>query len=454
MLFNKRNKNKVALLLIAGTLTACNPQKTSSDGESSESPSDTVTQAHHDEGPTASADRSVAAPDVIELTSDQLRIGAVSLGKIDYRNLGQRLLVNGRLAVPAQSQITISALLGGFIRSIPLLPGQRVLKGQVLARIEYPELIQLQQDYAENHSRLTYLEAEFARQKELSEQNVSALKVFQQTKSDLGATQARLRGLAQRIRLVGLSPQAALDGKFSALYAVVAPVTGVITRIMATAGQFVQPSYIIAGLTSSQGLYAELTVFEKDLPQLREGQRVTIRLTNENGRERAGHIKLINRSIEADRSVRVVAQLDQADARLAPNTFLKATLDLGSSRVTALPEGAIVSAEGKDYIFIQTDEKALGKHEPGRRTNPEEEAEHAKQEEQDHHPGETEPPGRAGPTVQFKQIPVRRGVTEDGYSQVILPANLDLTKTQVVIKGAYAILSQLQAASGEEEHAH
>jgi len=405
------------------------------EGESATTEAKPGADATHEEGPA----------DVVELTDDQLRIGAISLGKIEYRNLGQLLQVNGRLAAPAQSQVAITALQGGFVRSLPLLPGQPVRKGQVLARIENPDLVQFQQDYAENYSRLTYLDAEYARQKELSEQNVSALKVFQQTSSERNQVRSRLGGLAQRLKLVGLSPQAALDGKFSATYVVTAPVSGIVTDIPATVGQYVQPADIMARITSSQGLYAELTVFEKDLPQIREGQQVSLRLNNEGGRERSGRITYINRTIEADRSVRVVSRLDQPDARLAPNTFLKASLDLGDSRVTALPEGAIVSAEGKDYIFIVTDERAPEHHE-----HEEGESEHSSKEEHDHRAGEKEQHGTA-----FKQIPVRRGVTEGGYSQVTLPGTLDLGKVQIVVKGAFAVLSQLQAASGEEEgHAH
>lgn len=430
----------VSVALLVGLLPLANACKNDMPAQTGEKIEQGDPEAHHEEGPA----------DVVELTDDQLRIAAVQLGSVEYRNLGQILQVNGRLAVPAQSQVNITALQGGFVRAIPLLPGQPVRKGQVLARIENPDLIGVQQEYAETHSRLTYLEAEFARQQELSRENVSALKVLQQTTADLKATRARVTGLAQRIRLVGLSPQAALDGKFSATYVITAPVAGVVTDIPATSGQFVQPADVIARLTSSQGLYAELTVFEKDLPQLREGQRVSILLNNEAGRERLGRISYINRAIDADRSVRVVARLDKPDARLTPNTFLKAGLDVGNSRVTALPEGAIVSAEGKDYIFVQTDERAPEHHDGPATRHQEGEAEDSKEEEHSHKAGEKEQHGTA-----FKQIPVRRGVTEGGYSQVTLPESLDVTKTRVVVKGAYALLSQLKAASGEEEgHAH
>jgi membrane fusion protein, heavy metal efflux system len=424
-----------ALLISLLSITVGCKSNTSEPAQTGEKTEKAVAEEHHEEGPT----------DVVELTDDQFRIAAVQVGSVEYRNLGQVLQVNGRLALPAQSQVNITALQGGFVRAIPLLPGQPVRKGQVLARIENPDLIGVQQEYAETHSRLTYLETEFARQQELSRENVGALKVLQQTTADLKATRARVTGLAQRIRLVGLSPQAALGGKFSATYVVTAPVTGVVTDIPATSGQFMQPADVIARLTSSQGLYAELTVFEQDLPKLREGQRVSILLTNEAGRERSGRITYINRTIDADRSVRVVARLDNPDARLAPNTFLKASLDVGNSRVTALPEEAIVSAEGKDYIFLQTEEAAA---------HHEDEAGH-EEGEHDHKEGEKEEHNTAGPLSRFKQIPVRRGVTEGGYSQVTLPESLDLTKTRVVVKGAYALLSQLKAASGEEAgHAH
>jgi cobalt-zinc-cadmium efflux system membrane fusion protein len=395
-----------------------------------------------DKEETSSAEDHAEAPiDLVELSTDQQRIGNVGLGTIEYRNLGQVLQVNGRLAVPAQSQLNVTALQGGFVRSLPLLVGQPVRKGQLLARIENPDLIQIQQDYAENSSRLTYLETELARQQELSREAVSALKVLQQTSADLKATRARVTGLAQRIRLVGLSPDAVLNGHFSSHYVVTSPVTGVVTNVLVSTGGYVQPTDVIAHITSNQGLYAELTVFEKDIAQLREGQRVSIRLNNEAAKERMGRITYINRAIDADRSVRVVVTLDQPDGRLTPNTFLKAGLNLGDSRVTALPEEAIVSSEGKDYIFVVTDEKMPEEHDH--------EA-HSDKEQHDPQKGESEQHG-----TTFRRVAVRRGVTEGGYSQVILPDNLDITKIQVVTKGAFSVLSQLNAASGEEEgHAH
>lgn len=363
----------------------------------------------------AENDSATAPPDVVLLTPDQVRMADLQTGRVEYRNLSQTLTVNGRVVAGAQNRVTISALQGGFVRQIALLPGQSVRKGQILARIENPDLIQVQQDYAESRARLTYLETEYARQQELSRENVGALKVFQQTSAELNATRARLGALAQRIRRVGLSPENAVKGQFVSTYVVTSPINGVITDVPANLGQFVQPSDVIAQLIGTEGLYAELTVFEKDLASIREGQRVRVRVSGAKGQERLARVYLINRAIEDDRSVRVLARFEGSPGtvRLLPNAFLQATLELGNNQTTALPEGAIVASEGKDYIFVQqANEQA---------------------------------------NTPYKAIPVRRGVTQNGYSAVMLPDDFPIANASIVVRGAYSLLSQLKGAGAEED---
>ena len=362
----------------------------------------------------APTDSTMAPSNEVILTPDQIRMADIQTGQVEYRNLSQTLLLNGRVMAGAQNRVTISALQGGFVRQVALLPGQSVRKGQVLARIENPDLIQVQQDYAENRARLTYLETDYARQQELSRENVGTLKVFQQTSADLTATRARLGALAQRIRRVGLSPEQAVKGQFVSTYAVTSPINGIITDVPTNLGQYVNPADVIAQLIGTEGLYAELTVFEKDLNSLRIGQRVRVRLSGGKGQEQFARVYLINRTVENDRSVRVLARFENSAGNhlLRPNASLQATLELGNSQTTVLPEGAIVASEGKDYIFLQ-------------RTNQQ-------------------------ANTPYKAIEVRRGVTQNGYSAVVLPGNFDVVKTPVVVRGAYSVLSQWKGG-GEEE---
>ncbi len=79
--------------------------------------------------------------------------------------LNTELVVNGTVDVPPQNMVSVSFPLGGYLKSTDLLPGMHVSKGQVIAWIEDPVLVQLQQDYLVAGARLQYLEKEYERQK-------------------------------------------------------------------------------------------------------------------------------------------------------------------------------------------------------------------------------------------------------------------------------------------------
>jgi cobalt-zinc-cadmium efflux system membrane fusion protein len=75
-----------------------------------------------------------------------------------------------------------------------------------------------------------------------------------------------------------------------------------------------------------------------------------------------------------------------------------------------LPEDAVLSFEDKNYIFIFSEKKKEG----------------------DKY------------VTLFKMIEVKKGVTDNGYTSVIIPADVDLKQCRIVIRGAYNLLSALK----------
>ncbi len=102
---------------------------------------------------------------MVELTPAQYKVAGIELGKVEQKNLSSIIKVNGVLEAPPQSLVSISAILGGFVKSTDLLHGSRVTKGDAVVVMEHPDYIQLQQDYLDSKSRLVYLELEYKRQK-------------------------------------------------------------------------------------------------------------------------------------------------------------------------------------------------------------------------------------------------------------------------------------------------
>src|SRR6516165_62401 len=131
----------------------------------------------------------------VVMSDEQFKSIKIQLGSVESRSLSGSIKANGMLDVPPQNLVSISAPLGGFVKSTELLQGMHVKKGEVVAILEHPDYIQLQQDYLDNKNQLEFLEQEYNRQLALSKENVNALKSLQQAKSNYFGTKAKVEGL-------------------------------------------------------------------------------------------------------------------------------------------------------------------------------------------------------------------------------------------------------------------
>lgn len=359
----------------------------------------------------------------VELTPEQATTAGIETGSIEYRTLSGTIKVNGTLDVPPQQLVSVSAPMGGFLQSSELLQGKHVNKGQVIAVMQDQSYIQLQQDYLENNSQLEYLKAEYERQQELAKENINAGKTLQQARANFQTTQATVKGLKAKLQLLHIDMVRLEKGDIQSTINLYAPISGFVTEVNVNMGKYVNPTDVMFEIVDTEHLHAELTVFEKDVPKLKVGQKVRFQLANE-ATERMATVYLIGREISADRTVRIHCHLDKEDKDLLPGMYLTAWVETKNMKLPAVPEAAVVSFEGKNYIFIET---------------PEEKAAAAKTAEQHRH---------------FKALEVKTGVAELGYVELVSPETLDPKNTVVIVKGAYDLLSKLKNSGEGEEHGH
>ncbi|MBY0426028.1 MAG: efflux RND transporter periplasmic adaptor subunit, partial [Cytophagales bacterium] len=344
----------------------------------------------------------------IEFTQAQFKRSGIEFGKVEMKNLSSTIAVNGALDVPPQNMVSVSALMGGFIKSTELLQGMQVKKGQVIATIQNPDFIQIQSQYLEGKQKLKFLELEYKRQEELSKENVAAAKTFQQASSEYNSLLATLGALEEKLRILNIDPTTLTQSNIRSTVNIYAPIGGYVTVVNVNIGRFVNPQDVICEIVDTDHLHAELTVFEKDISKLKKGQKVRFVLVNESNKERTATIFLINHKISEERTIRVHAHLDSEDPALMPNMYLKAVIEVGDNKTTALPDVAIVNAGSKNYIFIKDDGHG---HDHEEEKNAEENV--------------------------FKAIEIQKGVSQNGYTEVILPEGFETDHAEVVTKGAY-----------------
>jgi membrane fusion protein, heavy metal efflux system len=378
---------------------------------------------------------------IVELSEVQYKAVGITLGAIQPRQLTGLLKVNGLMDVPPQNQVSISVPFGGILKDTDLLQGKWVNKGEVIARMEHPDYIQMQQDYVDAESQLGFLESEYKRQQELSRENVSAAKTFEKAEADYRSTRSKVEALKQKLSLLNINAGNIQKTGILRSIPVVSPISGYVTEVNANIGKFVQSNEVIFEIVDTRHLHVELMVFEKDVPKVKEGQKVRFILANESN-DRLAEVHLIGREISPERTVRVHCHLEQEDKNLIPGMYLKATIEAGASQTDALPNEAVVNSGGKYFFFTQLDaaeEHHDENHEGHAATDKEPEAAPAHGAEQHGY--------------RFKAIEVGVGVTDNGYTEVILPEGFDRSARNIVLKGAYDLLSAMN--NGEEEgHSH
>ncbi|MEO6221400.1 MAG: efflux RND transporter periplasmic adaptor subunit [Ginsengibacter sp.] len=381
-------KNFFSTLILTSIVISCNEKKTEQEYESQKTETQKKTTA-----------------DKVTLTTEQYKVADIQLGKIEMRNLNNIIKVNGVIDVPPQNVVSISAPLGGYVKSAGLLPGHAIRKGQIIAVIENAEFIDIQQDFLESKSRLVYLSQELKRQEELRKEEINAAKTLQQASSEYNVLRAKISGLEQKLSLIGISANSVSPGRISRTSNLYSPISGYVTASNVNMGKYVQPSDVLFELANKSDMHLSLNVFEKDVRKLKPGQLIRFGLANETSYNREAKVFLIGKSTESDGTTPVHCHLNySSDPTLFPGMYVKALIETTADNVAALPVEAIIQSEGQNFIFIQTD--------------------------------------TAQNKVAFKMIPVVKGTEEEGFAAVTLFE--DFNNNKVVIKGAYSLLSAMK----------
>jgi len=353
-------------------------------------------------------------PGEASLTASQMKTIGVELGSIEQKQLTASLKTNGVLKVPNQNKASINSVYSGVIKSLLVQPGNTVSKGQVIATIANPEFIQVQDEYLSINSKIVLAEQEYNRQKELNAGNAGALKNLQAAETGLKTLVSRKSSLQQQIQLMGLNSASLSDGKLVSVLSIRSPIPGVVSNVMVKMGSYVDVTTAVAEVVDNNQLHLDLFVYEKDLPKLRNNQTIHFTVTNNPGKEYDAQIFSLGSSFENDsKAVSVHAMVKGDKTGLIDGMNVTASISLDKATLPAIQTESIVSYQGQDYIFIVDSVDAKNN------------------------------------TTVFKRIPVAKGTSDVGFSEITLLKDVPVD-AKVVVKGAFFILARETNIAEEE----
>lgn len=275
-------------------------------------------------------------------------------GKIDvYSNFPAEIAVNSDRTAQIVPRLT------GVVSEVRKNLGDTVTAGEVMAVIESRELAEAKAKYLAALSRMSLAQTNFARYEGLWQKEAIAEKQFLEVKNAFEEAQIELRSAKQKLHAMGLSSEflKALPNHTDeslTRYEILAPFDGVVISKRITLGEMRKEddqAFLISDLSS---LWVNLSVSQKDLPHVKEGQTVII--SSGNGTpDSEGTIAYLEPVIgDKTRSAIARVVLPNPDKKWRPGLFVTAKVTIDSvDAPVVVSKAAVQKIEGKAVVFVR-----------------------------------------------------------------------------------------------------
>ena len=336
----------------------------------------------------------------VQISDKQLQSIGLTTTTVQEKTMQKLVRLNGKVEIAPSHISSISSIMGGHIKSINVINGSHFSKGQVLAVVEDPQFIQLQQDYLVTKAQLESARLNLSRQKDLNITKATSDKTLQTAQADYSTLNATLKGLEEKLRIIGINAKGLNSSNIRSRINVYAPFSGFVSKILVNNGQYINPSDTLFELINPSGLLLELKVFENDVNDVKIGQEILVYNNQNPDKKSTAKIVSIVPSIENGGSSIAVAKLSTSNPEFIKGMYINAEVTINSRFTIGLPNESVVSFESKNYIFEDLGNK------------------------------------------KYKMIPVNVGISDDQFTEILKADNLKDKK--IVQKGAYGLLMSLK----------
>ncbi len=306
------------------------------------------------------------------------------------QEVGGELVLPGRLTFDDQRVAHVfSPVTGRVTRTVASL-GQRVKKGDPLAIIESPDLGSAVSDMAKAQADLEAAERDEKRTKVLFEAHAAAARDYEAAEDRFRQAKAELDRAQKKARLLHAGADEAVTQEFTLR----SPIDGQVIARATNPGTEVQGQYSggaaveLYTVGSADRLWALADVYETDLPRVKLGAPVSVKVVSWPDRGFDGRVDWISGALDpATRTTKIRCVLDNRDGRLKPEMYATVVVEVPGRKALAVPRSALFRMGDATVVFVRVGKTADGQARFTLR------------------PVETEDEGRVGP------VAVTRGVT-------------------------------------------
>ena len=321
----------------------------------------TESEGHgHDEGNAEHSDEDSseeghAEEGEIQLTSQQmveqgLKVAVASTGLVE-----KLTTLPGKLVVNTDQQAHISPNFSGHVEQVNVALGQSVQKGQTLAVLIVPELIDQQANLRMAQVNLDLARKDYQREQQLWSQGISAKQDYQRAENAYRQAQITVQSSQARLNALGAS------GNNNGRFLIKAPISGVISKKDIVVGENVQLADQLFVIENLKDLWLEFNLPNTSNIHLQVGQILNFK-TNGSDQNYQAKVQTLNSQADLQTGrlqvrAKVTTQADVLRPNVLVNVFVT---DAQAKTALRVQKKALQQVEGKPVVFvIESEEKGL-----------------------------------------------------------------------------------------------
>ncbi len=257
-------------------------------------------------------------------------------------------------ALPLQTLRSLSSPLSGQIIKLNYVHGP-VQKGQIIAEIESPELLILQEGFLATLSDLSISQQNLSRVRQLNKSGVSSTKQLQQALSEVKKLSLKKAQIEKNLMLIGMADSAVQDLETThklqpANLYIKAPIDGQLFDLQVRLGERVDRNETIISLGETNPIILVVRVPVDTADDIQEGQKVAVV-----SKDQTGVVKHIDPMVDSmTQSVDIHIKVQNNDNKLRPGQLFKVRFLSEAKQTTyQISASAISQYDGKTVVFLQ-----------------------------------------------------------------------------------------------------
>ncbi|MFP6842441.1 MAG: efflux RND transporter periplasmic adaptor subunit [Acinetobacter sp.] len=288
----------------------------------------------------------------LNLSPKQMTEYGVKLAQVGVGEVGQQFAYPAKLVTNTDQQAHVSATFAGRVESVNAALGEQVKKGQVLATLFIPDLVDQQANLSIAQEALTLAQQDYQREKQLWEQGVSARQDYQRAYNTY--RQAQIQVQAARSRLSALGASSGSQGR----YVLTAPLSGVVSLKDIVVGEQITPDKQLFVLDQLDQLWIEFILPSVNNINVQPNQQIEFKSLQTNNSFKAQIQTLTTAADTQTGRLQVRAKVLTPAKELRPNLMVNVLLNGEDKKsVLRVAKAAIQQIDGKATVFVAKQEK-------------------------------------------------------------------------------------------------